>query len=171
MNHLIRTTSSLKMNMERFQLSMLVLLLRMASTRGRYGCRKHLWKNCLLTILCREGLRYHRITSILWKREMIHWCPNQIFLKRNTIALVVILIVLMITIIRLHMLIHILTIRRGLTFMVYLMVPLGNITLFVLILLQQVLPPLLSHLLVCGWLRRTNSSAGLCLRWIRMGHG
>ena len=29
---------------------------------------------------------------------------------------------------------------------------------------------LLSHLLVCGWLTRTNSSAGLCLRWIRMGH-
>src|SRR3954467_5866165 len=102
---------------------------------------------------------------------MIHWCPNQMFHRSNTIALVVICIVLMITIIRLHMLILILTIRRGLTFMVYLMVPLGNITLFVLIFLQQVLPPLLSHLLVCGWLRRTNSSAGLCLRWIRMGHG
>src|ERR1041385_3324937 len=93
------------------------------------------------------------------------------FLKRNTIALVVILTVTVITMIRLHMLIHILTLRRGLTFMVYLIVPLGNITLFDLILLQQVLPPLLSHLLVCGWLRRTNSSPGLCLRWIRMGHG
>ena len=30
---------------------------------------------------------------------------------------------------------------------------------------------LLSHLLICGWLRRTNSSAGKCLRWIRMDHG
>src|SRR3954467_13495096 len=49
----------------------------MASIRGRYGCRKHLWKNCLLTILCRESLRYHRIISILLKREMILWCPNE----------------------------------------------------------------------------------------------
>src|ERR1041385_7027762 len=138
----------------------------MVSIRDKSGCASHSLRNCLLTILCRESLRYHRNTSILWKRQMIYWCPNQMFLNRNTIALVVILIVLMITTIRLHMLIHILTLCRGLKFMVYLMVPLGNITLFVLILLQQVLPPLLSHLLVCGWLKRTNSSAGLCLRWI-----
>src|SRR4051812_17598918 len=102
---------------------------------------------------------------------MIHWCPNQMFRRSNTIALVVILIVLMITLLRLHMFILILNIRRGLTFMVYLMVHLSNIILFVLILLQPMLQPLLSYLLVCGWLRRTNSFAGLCLWWIRMGHG
>src|ERR1041385_9561228 len=143
----------------------------MASIRGRYGCRKHLWKNYLLTILYRESLRYHRIISILLKREMIHWCPNQMFRRSNTIALVVILIVLMIIILRLHMLILMLTIRRGLTFMLCLMVHRSNTLLFALILLQPVLQHLLSHLLVCGWLRRTNSSAGLCLWWIRMGHG
>src|ERR1041385_3676641 len=91
---------------------------------------------------------------------MIHWCLNQMFPRSNTIALVVIRIVLIIIILRLHMLILILTIRRGLTFMVYLMVHRSNIILFILILLPEVLQPLLSHLLVCGWLRRTNSSAG-----------
>src|ERR1041385_4874660 len=166
MNHLILTTSLSRTRKERFWPNTLVPLQRMVSIRDKSECASHSLRNCLLTILCRESLRYHRNTSILSKREMIHWCPNQIFLKRNTIALVVILTVTVITMIRLHMLIHILTHRRGLTFMVYLMVPLGNITLFVLILLQQVLPPLLSHLLICGWLKRTNSSAGLCLRWI-----
>src|ERR1041385_125427 len=102
---------------------------------------------------------------------MIHWCPNQMFRRSSTIALVVILIVLITTILRLHMLILILIIRRGLTFMVYLMVHRSNTLLLDLILLQPVLQHLLSHLLLCGWLRRTNSSAGLCLRWIRMGHG
>src|SRR3954454_7890193 len=93
------------------------------------------------------------------------------FRRSNTIVLVAIRIVLIIIILRLHMLILILTIRRGLTFMVCLMVHRSNTLLFALILLQPVLQHLLSHLLVCGWLRRTNSSAGLCLRWIRMGHG
>src|ERR1041385_8927185 len=171
MNHLIQTTSSIKMNRERLLLSMLVLLPRIASIRGKYGCRKHLWKNCLLTILCRESLQYHRIISIVEKQEMIHWCPNQMFRRSDTIALDAILIVLMITMLRLHMLILILTIHRGLTFMVCLMVHRSNTLLFAIILLQLVLQHLLSHLLVCGWLRRTNSSAGICLRWIRMDYG
>src|ERR1044071_2991772 len=102
---------------------------------------------------------------------MIHWSPNHMFHRSDTIALGAIPIVLMTTILRLHMLILILTIHRGLTFMVCLMVHRSNIILFALILLQPVLQPLLSHLLVCGWLRRTNSSIGLCLQWIRMGHG
>src|ERR1041385_1046654 len=102
---------------------------------------------------------------------MIHWCPNQMFRRSDTIALGAILIVLVITILKLHMLILILTIQTGLTFMVCLMVHRSNTLLFALILLQPVLQHLLSHLPVCGWLRRTNSSAGLCLRWIRMDYG
>ena len=59
---------------------------------------------------------------------------------------------------------------RRIMFMVCLMAPLVDIHLLAIFhLLQQV--HLLSHLLVCGWLRRTNSSAWLCLRWIRLGHG
>src|SRR3954468_21330658 len=100
----------------------------MASIRDKFGCASHSLRNFLLTILCRESLRYHRNTSILSRREMIHWCPNQMFLKRNTIALVVILIDTVLIMLRFHMLINILSLRRGTTFMVYLMAPLGNIT-------------------------------------------
>src|SRR4051812_28268392 len=72
MNHFILTTSLSKINKERFRSNTLVLLLRMVSTRDIFG-----WKNCLLTILCRESLRYRRSISILWRREMIRWFPNQ----------------------------------------------------------------------------------------------
>src|SRR4051812_9890080 len=98
--------------------------------------------------------------------------PEANFHRRSIIVLVDMLIVTAMTILRLHMHILILTPLRGILSMVCLMVPLVAITMFVLKqLLHQVLHCLLSHLLVCGWLRRTNSSAGLCLRWIRMGHG
>src|SRR4051812_3653366 len=109
--------------------------------------------------------------SLYYLKEMTHWCPNQMLHRSNTTVLVATLIVLMRIILRLHMLILILTIHRELTFMVYLMVHRSNTLLSDLILLRPVLQHLRNHLLVCGWLRRTNSSAGLCLRWIRMDHG
>src|SRR3954462_12963876 len=137
------TTSLSKIRKERFRPNTLVPLQRMVSIRDKFGCASHSLRNFLLIILCRESLRYHRNTSILLRREMTHWCPNQMLLKRNTIALVVILIDTVIIMISLHMIIHILTLCRGILFMVYLMVPLGNITLCALILLLQVLPPLL----------------------------
>src|SRR3954468_21010830 len=62
-----------------------------------------------------------------------------------------------------------LTPRRRIMCMVYLMVLHAEIIpLEILTLHLPVHLLLLSHLLVCGWLRRTNSSAGLCLQWIRM---
>src|SRR3954471_41065 len=92
MNHLILTRSLSRTRKERFQPNTLVPLQRMVSIRDKFGCASHSLRNSLLTILCRENLWYHRNTSILLRREMIHWCPNQMFLKRNTIALVAALV-------------------------------------------------------------------------------
>src|SRR4051812_28346946 len=172
MNHLIRTTNLSKMNRERSQPSTLVVLLRMASTRGKSGGRKHSWRNCPLTILCRENLQYHRSISILLRGEMTRWFLNQMLHRKSTIVLVDMPIVTTTITLRLLMLILTLTPLRGILSMVYLMDLRVVIIMFVIKqLLRQVLCFLLSHLLVCGWLRRTNSSAWLCLRWIRMGHG
>src|SRR4051812_548432 len=96
MNHLIQTTSLSKIRRERCLLSTLVLLLRMAFTRERFGFANLTLRNYQLTILCRENLRYHRDTSIISKREMILWCLNLIFLKKNIIVLIVLLIVIVI---------------------------------------------------------------------------
>src|SRR4051812_19939583 len=153
MNHLILTTSLSKMNWERFRPSTLVLLLRIGFITDRSRCIKHLWKNCLLTILCRENLRCHRSISILWKREMTRWFLSQMSLRRNTIVLVVVPIVTVKIMIRLPMLILTLTPHGGTMFMEYLMDLLAIMTIFSLTLLSQlVLPCLLSHPLVCGWL-------------------
>src|SRR3954470_10749344 len=151
---------------------MLVLPQSMVSTSDRFGFANLSSRNYQLTILCRENLRYHQDTSILLKREMILWCLKLIFLRKNIIVLIVLLIVIAITMIRLLFPIVMLTPRRRIMCMVYLMVPLARIiplAKLTLHLLVHLL--LLSHLLVCGWLRRTNSSAGKCLRWIRMDHG
>src|ERR1043165_8957135 len=172
MNHLIQTTSLPKIRQERCILSMLVLLQRMGFTSDGFGFANLSLRNYHVTILCRENLRYHRDTSILSKREMILWCLNLIFLRKNIIVLIVLLIAIVITMIRLLFPIVMLTPRRRIMCMVYLMVPLAKtIPLANLMLHLPVHLPLLSHLLVCGWLRRTNSSAGKCLRWIRMDHG
>src|SRR3954463_16274406 len=159
MNHLIQTTRLSKIRQEKCLLSMLVLLLRMAFTSDRFGFANLSLRNYQLTILCRENPRYHRDTSILSKREMILWCLNLIFLRKNIIVLIVLLIAIVITMIRLLFPIVILTPRRRFMCMVYLMVlhariiPLAELTLHLPLHL-----PLLSHLIVCGWLRRTNSS-------------
>src|SRR3954462_11027770 len=100
---------------------------------------------------------------------MILWCLKLIFLRKNIIMLIILLIAIAITMIRLLFPIVMLTPRRRIMCMVYLMVlhveilPLAILTLHLLVHLL-----LLGHLLVCEWLRRTNSSAVLCLRWIRM---
>src|ERR1041385_1774545 len=100
------------------------------------------------------------------------WCLLQMLPRRNSIVLIEMFIVIVTIIPKLLLLISTLTPRRGIIFMVCLMVQIDNIILFAIILqFHLALPCLLSHLLVCGGLRRTNSSAGLCLRWIRMGHG
>ena len=92
--------------------------------------------------------------------------------RRNTIKLIAMSITVVITMIKLLMLTNMLTPHRRIMSMVYLMDPLVEILMLVTFPLHlQVLLPLLNHLLVCGWLRRTNSSVGKCLRWIRMGHG
>src|SRR4051812_23826172 len=97
---------------------------------------------------------------------MSPWFPNLMFLKRNTFVLIVVFIVTVITMIRLSMLTSILTPPRIITFMVCLMALLVEIILLAMFPLHQLAHlPLLSHLLVCGWLRGTNSSAGLCLWW------
>src|SRR4051812_11216203 len=151
---------------------MLVLLQRMGFTSDRFGFANLSLRNYQLTILCRESLQYHRYTSILSKREMILWCLNLIFPRKNIIVLTVLLIAIVVTMIRLLFPIVMLTPRRRIMCMVYLMVlHVENILLAILTLLLPVHQLLLSHLLVCGWLRRTNSSAGKCLRWIRMDHG
>src|SRR3954471_5264974 len=111
MNHLIKTTSLSKIRQERCLLSMLVLLQRMAFTSDRFGFANLSLRNYQLTILCRENLRYHRDTSILSKREMILWCLNLIFLKKNIIVFTVLFIAIMITMIRLLIPIVILTPR------------------------------------------------------------
>ena len=168
--HLTLTTSLSKIRKERFQPNILVPLQRIVSKRDKSRCASHSQRNCPLTILCRENQPCHRSTSILLKREMILQCPNQMFLKRNTIVLIIMFIVIMITTIKWPMIITIITQLRRIMFMVYLMAPLVEIHLLAKIhMLRQV--HLLSHLLACEWLRRTNSSSGLCLRWIRMGHG
>src|SRR3954471_1541665 len=172
MNHLIHTTSLPKIRQERCLLSTLVLLLRMGFTSDRFGFANLSLRNYQLTILCRENLWYHRDTSILSKREMILCCLKLIFLRKNIIVLIVLLIAIVITMIRLLFPIVMLTPRRIIMCMVYLMVPLARlIPLAKLTLHLPVHLLLLSHLLVCGWLRGTNSSAGQCLRWIRMDHG
>src|SRR3954470_4362833 len=166
MNHLIHTTSLSKIRQEKCLLNALVLLRRMVSTSDRFGFENLSSRNYQLTILCRENLRYHRDTSILSKREMILWCLNLIFLRRNTIVLIVMFIAIVITMIRLLIPIVILTPRRGIMCMVYLMVL--HVEILLLAILMLLLPIhllLLSHLLICGWLRRTNSSSGLCIRW------
>src|SRR3954465_8123821 len=171
MNHLIQTTSLSKIRQERCLLSMLVPLQRMAFTSDRFGFANLLSRNYQLTILRRENLRYHRDTSILSKREMILWCLNLIFLRKNIIVLIALLIFIAITMIRLLFPIVMLTPRRRIMCMVYLMVL--HVQILPLAILPLHLPVhllLLSHLLVCGWLRRSNSSAGLCFRWIQMGH-
>src|ERR1043165_8317782 len=172
MNRLIQTTSLPKIRQERCLLSTLVLLQRMRFTSDIFGFANLSLRYYQLTILCRENLRYHQDTSILSKKEMILWCLNLIFLRKNIIVLIILLIAIVITMIRLLFPIVTLTPRRRIMCMVYLMVlliktiPLANLMLHLPVHL-----PLLSHLLVCGWLRRTNSSAGKCLRWIRMDHG
>src|ERR1041385_1939453 len=134
--------------------------------------RKSLVEKLPLTILCRENPRYHRITTILSRIEMNPWCLLQMFPRRNTIVSIEMFIVIIIITPKLLLPIITLTPRRGTTFMVCLMVLIDSVIMLDIILLPHLaLPCLLSHLLVCGWLRRTNSSAGLCLRWIRMGHG
>src|SRR3954462_6753775 len=172
MNRLIQTTSLPKIRQERCLLSTLVLLQRMGFSSDRFGFANLSLRNYQLTILCRENLRYHRDTSILSNREMILWFLNLIFLRKNIIGLIVLLIAIVITMIRLLFPIVILTPRRRIMCMVYLMVLHVEILPFAILMLHlQVHMLLLSHLLICGWLRRTNSSAGLCLRSIRMGHG
>src|SRR3954464_14931672 len=172
MNHLIQTTSLPKIRQGRCLLSTLVLLQRMGFTSDRFGFANLSLRNYQLTILCRGNLRYHRDTSILSKREMIIWCLNLIFLKKNIIVLIAVLIVIVITMIRLLFPIVMLTPRRRIMCMVYLMVL--HVEILPLAILTLHLPAhllLLNHLLVWGWLRRTNSSSGKCLRWIRMDHG
>src|SRR3954463_16527610 len=100
MNHLIQTTSLPKIRLERCPLSMLVLLHRMGFTSDRFGFANLSLRNYQLTIPCRENLRYYQDTSILSKREMILWCLNLIFLRKNIIVLIVILIAIVITMIR-----------------------------------------------------------------------
>src|SRR3954470_20933462 len=124
MNRLIQTTSLSKIRQERCLLSMLVLLLRMAFTSNRFGFANLSSRNYQLTILCRENLRYHRDTFILSKREMILWCLSLIFLRKNIIVLIVLLIAIVITMIRLLFPIVMLIPRRRIMCMVYLMVPL-----------------------------------------------
>src|ERR1041385_3745063 len=95
------------------------------------------------------------------------WCLLQMFLRRNTIGSIEMFIVIVTITPKLLLPINTLTPRRGIIFMVCLMVLIDNVIMFDIILLPHLaLPCLLSHVLVCGWLRRTNSSAGLCLRWI-----
>src|SRR3954469_760036 len=144
----------------------------MGFTSDRFGFANLSSRNYQLTILCRENLRYHREPYILSKREMILWCLNLIFLRKNIILLTVLLIAIVITMIRLLFPIVILTPRRRIMCMVYLMVlHVEIIPLAILTLHLPVRHLLLSHLLVCGWLRKTNSSVGQCLRRIRMDHG
>src|SRR4051812_13356764 len=119
MNHLIQTTSLPKIRQERCLLSTLVLLQRIAFTSDRFGFANLSFRNYQLTILCRENLRYHRDTSILSKREMILWCLNLIFLRKNIIVLIALLIVIAI---RLLFPIVMLTPRRRIMCMVFLMV-------------------------------------------------
>src|ERR1041384_5647733 len=172
MNHLIQTTNLPKIRLGRCLLSTLVLLQRMGFTSDRFGFANLSLRNYQLTILCRKNPWYRRDTYILSKREMILWCLNLIFLRKNIIVLIVLLITIVTTMIRLLFPIVILTPRRRIMCMVYLMVPLAKtISLANLMLHLPVHLLLLSHLLVCGGLRRTNSSAGKCLRWIRMDHG
>src|SRR4051812_31780786 len=103
---------------------------------------------------------------------MILWCPQRVFPRRNIIELIAMFFAIVITMIKLLMLTNMLNPHRGIMFMVYLMVPLIEILLPAILALHLLVHLLLlSHLLVCGWLRRTNSSAGICLWWIRMGHG
>ena len=103
---------------------------------------------------------------------MIRWSLKLMFHRKSTTVLVDMLIVTAMIILRLLMPILILTPLRGIKFMVYLMDLHVVMILFVMkLMLRQVLQCLLSHLLVYGWLRRTNSSAGLCIWWIRMDHG
>src|SRR3954468_10015062 len=148
MNRLIQTTSLPKIRQERCPLSTLVLLHRMGFTSDIFGSANLSLRNYQLTILCRENLRYHRDTSILSKREMILWCLNIIFLRKNIIVLIVLLIAIVITMIRLLFPIIILTPRRRIMCVVYLMVlhieiiPLAKLTL------HLPLHQLLSHLLV-----------------------
>src|ERR1041384_2823009 len=122
MNLLIQTTNLSKIRQGRCLLSTLVLLQRMAFTSDRFGFANLSLRNYQLTILCRENLRYHRDTSILSKREMILWCLNLIFLRKNIIVLIALLIAIMITMIRLLFPIVILTPCRRIMCMVYLMV-------------------------------------------------
>src|SRR3954467_5177266 len=100
MNHLIHNTSLPKIRKARCLLSTLVLLQRMAFTSYRFGFANLSLRNYQLTILCRENLQYHQDTSILSKREMILWCVNLIFLIKNIIVFIVLLIVIVITMIR-----------------------------------------------------------------------
>src|SRR3954467_13986456 len=123
MNHLIQTTSLSKIRQERCLLSMLVLLQRMAFTSDRFGFANLSSRNYQLTILCRENPRYQRDTSILSKREMTLWCLNLIFLRKNIIVLIALLIVIATTMIRLIFPIVMLTPRRRIECMVYLMIP------------------------------------------------
>src|ERR1043165_6336170 len=158
MNHLVQTTSLSKIGQERCLLNMLVLLQRMVFTSDRFGFTNLSLRNYQLTILCRENLWYHRDTSILSKREMILWCVNLIFHRKDIIVLIVLLIAIVITMIRLLFTIVRLTPRRRIMCMVYLMVlHVEIIPLAKLMLHLRVHQLLLSHLLVCGWLRRTNS--------------
>src|SRR3954463_2914209 len=122
MNHLIQTTSLSKTRQEKCLPSMLVLLLRMAFTSDKFGFANLSSRNYRLTILCRENLRYHQDTSILSKRELILWCLNLIFLRKNIIVLIALLIVIAITMIRLLFPIVMITPRQGIMCMVYLMV-------------------------------------------------
>src|SRR3954465_4191853 len=128
MNRFIQTTSLPKIRQERCPLSTLVLLQRMGFTSDRFGFANLSLRNYQLTILCRENLRYHRDTSILSKREMILWCLNLIFLRKNIIMLIVLLIVIVITMIKLLFPIAMLTPRRRIMCMVYLMVLHAEIT-------------------------------------------
>src|SRR3954466_6450669 len=161
MNHLIQTTSLSKIRQERCLLSMLVLLQRMDFTSDIFGFTNLSLRNYQLTILCRENLRYHRDTSILSKREMILWCLKLIFPRKNIIVLIALLIVIAITMIRLLFPIVMIIPRQRIMCMVYLMVPLARIIPLAKLTLHLLVHMfLLNHLLVCGWLRRTNSSAG-----------
>src|SRR3954469_11586881 len=94
----------------------------MGFTSDRFGFANLSLRNYQLTILCRENLRYHQDTSILPKREMILWCLNLIFLRKNIIVLIALLIVIVITVIKLLFPIAMLTPRRRIMCMVYLMV-------------------------------------------------
>src|SRR3954468_24188815 len=127
MNHLIQTTSLSKIRQERCLLSMLVFLQRMVFTSDRFGFANLSSRNYRLTILCRGNLRYHRDTSILSKREMILWCLNLIFPRKNIIVLTVLLIANVITMIKLLFPIVMLTPRQRIMCMVYLMVQLIGI--------------------------------------------